>query len=210
RAVPRFRFAADPAPIGALAALVCILPIAALVVLAASGGADTLRHLAETRLFAYARNSAALAFMVGAGVALLGVPTAWLVSRYRFPGRGVFAWALALPLAAPSYVLAYAWSSLVNAGGPLYGDLPPLRGVVGAAFVFSIALYPYVYLLARQAFEGGAAHALDAARTLGAGPWSSFTRVGLKLARPAIAAGMALAIMETLADYGTVEYLGAP
>src|SRR5690606_8895896 len=83
-------------------------------------------------------------------------------------------------------------------------------GVGGAAFVFSIALYPYVYLLARQAFEGGAAHALDAARTLGAGPWSSFTRVGLKLARPAIAAGMALAIMETLADYGTVEYLGAP
>lgn len=210
RAAPRFRFAADPAPIGALAALVCILPMLALFVLAASGGADTLRHLAETRLAAYARNSAALALMVGAGVALLGVPTAWLVSRYRFPGRGVFAWALALPLAAPSYVLAYAWSSLVNAGGPLYGDLPPLRGVGGAAFVFSIALYPYVYLLARQAFEGGAAHALDAARTLGAGPWSSFTRVGLKLARPAIAAGMALAIMETLADYGTVEYLGAP
>src|SRR5690606_19455456 len=86
RAAPRFRFAADPAPIGALAALVCILPMVALFVLAASGGADTLRHLAETRLAAYARNSAALALMVGAGVALLGVPTAWLVSRYRFPG----------------------------------------------------------------------------------------------------------------------------
>lgn len=207
---PRTGFAADPAWIGALAALVCILPMLALFVLAASGGGDTLRHFAETRLFAYARNSAALALLVGAGVAVLGVPTAWLVSRYAFPGRSVFAWALALPLAAPGYVLAYAWSSLVNAGGPLYGELPPLRGLFGAAFVFSIALYPYAYLLARQAFEGGASHALDAARTLGAGPFSVFWRAGLPLARPAIAAGMALAIMEALADYGAVDYLGAP
>ncbi len=205
-----FRFSADPAPLGALAALVCILPILALVALAATGGGDTLRHLAETRLLAYLRNSAALAILVAIGVSLLGVPTAWLTARYRFPGRGVFVWALALPLAAPTYVLAYAWASLVNAGGPLYGLLPPLRGVAGAAFIFSIALYPYVYLLARQAFEGGAAHALDAARTLGAGPWRAFWRVGLPLARPALAAGMALAIMETLADYGAVEYLGAP
>jgi iron(III) transport system permease protein len=204
------RFGADPALIGALAALVCVLPIAALIVLAASGGGDTLRHLAETRLTAYARNSAALAALVALGVSALGVPTAWLVARYRFPGRGVFAWALALPLAAPTYVLAYAWSSLVNAGGPLYGALPPLRGVFGAAFIFSIALYPYVYLLARQAFEANAGHAMDAARTLGAGPVRAFWRVGLPLARPAIAAGMALAIMETLADYGAVDYLGAP
>lgn len=210
RAPSGFRFSFDPAPIGALAALVCVAPIVALVVLALTGGGDTLRHLAETRLPVYVRNSAALAVLVGAGVSLLGVPTAWLVARYRFPGRNVFVWALALPLAAPSYVLAYAWSSLVNAGGPLYGDLPPLRGIFGAAFIFTIALYPYVYLLSRQAFETGAGHALDAARTLGAGPWRAFARVGLPLARPALAAGIALAIMETLADFGAVEYLGAP
>lgn len=206
----RVRFAVDPAAAGALAALVCVAPMIALIVLAASGGGDTLRHLAETRMLAYVRNSAALAVMVALGVALLGVPTAWLVARYRFPGRAVFSWALALPLAAPTYVLAYAWSSLVNAGGPLYGALPPLRGLYGAAFIFSIALYPYVYLLARQQFEATAGHAVDAARTLGAGPLRSFWRVALPLARPAVAAGMALAIMETLADYGAVEYLGAP
>ncbi len=210
RAGRRFRFSADPAPLGALAALVCVLPMLALLVLALSGGGDTLRHLAATRLPVYVANSLTLAVLVGLGVTLLGVPTAWLTARYRFYGRGFFVWALALPLAAPAYVLAYAWASLLNAGGPLYGWLPPLRGVQGAAFIFCVAYYPYVYLLARQAFEGGAAHALDAARTLGAGPGRMFLRVALPLARPAIVAGMALAIMETLADYGTVDYLGAP
>ena len=201
----RARFTADPAVAGALAALVCIAPMLALFALAVSGGGDTIRHLAETRMLAYARNSAGLAILVTLGVCALGVPTAWLVARYRFPGRAVFSWALALPLAAPAYVLAYAWSSLVNAGGPLYGELPPLRGVPGAAFVFSVALYPYVYLLSRQAFEAGAGHAVDTARTLGAGPLASFWRVALPLARPAVAAGVALAVMETLADYGAVE-----
>lgn len=206
--------ALDPLPFAVLAALICVLPILALIVLATQGGGDYLRHLIETQLALYARNSAALAGMVAMGTCLLGVPAAWLTARHDFPARGVFAWAVALPLAAPSFVIAYAWTSLTTAGGPLYmatdGAFPAVRGLPGAAFVFTVTLYPYVFLLARQAFETQGAHAFDAARTLGAGARETFWRVGLPLARPAIAAGMALAIMETLADYGAVDFLGAP
>jgi len=206
--------AAGPRPVALAAAIIIILPIAALVVLAGSGDFAYLRHLADTRLLAYTRNSVTLGVLVTAGTCLTAVPAAWLTARYRFPSRAFFSWALALPLAAPAYVTAYAYASLTTAGGPVYeasnGLVPAVRGMGGAAFIFTLALYPYVYLLARQAFVSQAAHAFDAARTLGAGPMESFWRIGLPLARPAIAAGVALAVMETLADYGAVEFLGAP
>jgi len=197
-----------------LSAAIVILPVAALCALALTGDLDYLRHLAQTRLGVYVRNSAALAALVTLGTIAIGAPAAWLVTRYRFPGRAAFSWLLALPLAAPAYVTAYAYNSLTSAGGPIYafsnGLFPTVRGLWGAAFIFTLALYPYVYLLARQAFLSQGAHVYDAARCLGANAWRGFLRIGLPLARPGIAAGAALAVMETLADYGAVDFLGAP
>jgi len=204
----------NPRPVAAAAALIIVLPVAALAVLALGGEPGALRHLAETRLAAYARNSLVLAALSSLGICAVAVPAAWLTARYRFPGRGFFSWALALPLAAPAYVTAYAYVSLTGPGGPVYdatsGLAPAVRGLWGAAFVFTLALYPYVYLLARQAFAAQSDHVYEAARTMGAGPTACFRRVGLPLARPAIAAGAALAVMEILADYGAVSFLGVP
>jgi iron(III) transport system permease protein len=165
----------------------------------------------------YAATTAALAVIVAVGAAVLGASAAWLVVMHRFPGRGVFAWALALPLAAPAFALAYSYADLLDAAGPLRialraglgVDLPfEVRSLWGAGFVMSAAFYPYVYLTARQAFLSQSVCSLEAARTLGASPLEAFRRVALPLARPAIAAGTALALMETLADYGAVSFLG--
>lgn len=136
---------------------------------------------------------------------VFGVAAAWLVSLCRFPGRGVFEWLLVVPLAAPSYILAYAYASLTWAGG-----IFPFRveGFWGATFIYAIGLYPYVYLATRAAFVSQSSCALEAARTLGAKPGHVFWRVGLPLARPAIAAGAALAIMEIAADYGAAQHFG--
>ncbi|WP_299322168.1 iron ABC transporter permease [Parasphingopyxis sp.] len=208
------RLGFSPTPFAVAAALICVAPIGALLAISFGGASEHLRHLADTQLGLYAWNSAALAVMTAIGTVVLGVPAAWLVARYRFPGRSFFSWGLALPLAMPAYVAAYAWVSMTAAGGPVYaasgGALLTVRGLIGAAFVFSFAYYPYVFLLARQAFETHGTGAADAARTLGAGPFRSFTEVALPLARPAIMAGVALAVMETLADYGAVDFLGAP
>lgn len=146
-----------------------------------------------------------LAFAGGAIAIVLGVAGAWLVSLCRFPGRSVFEWLLVVPLAAPSYILAYAYASLTWAGGVI-----PFRveGFWGATFIYAIGLYPYVYLAARAAFISQSSCALEAARTLGAKPWHVFWRVGVPLARPAIAAGGALAIMEIAADYGAAQHFG--
>lgn len=208
------RLGFNPTPFAVAAALLCVAPIVALLAISLGGGSDHLRHLADTQLGLYAWNSAALAAITAIGTVLLGVPSAWLIARYRFPGRGFFSWGLALPLAMPAYVAAYAWVSMTAAGGPVFaasgGALPTVRGLIGAGFVFSFAYYPYVFLLARQAFETHGTGAADAARSLGAGPFRSFAEVALPLARPAIMAGVALAVMETLADYGAVDFLGAP
>ncbi|HYG28184.1 MAG TPA: ABC transporter permease subunit, partial [Caulobacteraceae bacterium] len=142
--------------------------------------------------------------------------SAWLVVMHRFPGRDIFAWALALPLAAPAFALAYAYADLTDIAGPIHAflrsigaDIPlNVRSLPGAAFVLSCAFYPYVYLTARAAFVSQSVCALEAARTLGASPLDAFRRVALPLARPALAAGAALAVMETLADYGAVNFLG--
>jgi len=156
---------------------------------------------------------------VAAGVMLLGVGSAWLVASYRFPGSKLLEWALVLPLAVPAYVVAYAYTDFLQFSGPLQSTLraitgwgpreywfPEIRSLGGAMLVFSVVLYPYVYLLARAAFLDQSRNLLQAGRLLGRGPWGVFFHVALPLARPAVAAGTALALMETLADFGTVSY----
>jgi iron(III) transport system permease protein len=147
-----------------------------------------------------------LLFVAGGAALVLGVASAWLAAMCRFTGRGVFEWALVLPLALPAYVLAYAYGGIAGPTGP---SPIPLRGPAGAAFVYALAVYPYVYLAARAAFVSQSVCALEAARTLGAAPWRTFTTVALPLARPAIAAGASLALMEIAADFGAASYYGA-
>lgn len=201
--------------IAVLAAFICGLPILAVAAIALSGGStDYLRHLAETRLPTYLFHSAYVGLVASVTAAAIGTALAWLTTRCEFPGRKFFTWALILPLAVPAYVAAYAWLDLSQAGGPLdrmsWGVFPTIRGTWGSGLMFALVLYPYVYLLARNAFTGQSADAYDAARTLGASAFGAFWRTSLPMARPAIAAGMALVVMEALADYGTVAHLGSP
>ena len=176
-------------------------------------------HLLSTVLPEYLANSLWLCIGVGCGVGLVGVTTAWLTAMHDFPGRRIFEWALVLPLAMPAYVLAYLYTDLLQFTGPVqthlrdtfawsYGEywFPDIRTLPGAVLMFVCVLYPYVYLLARTAFLERTSGMLEAARTLGMGPWRAFFTVSLPLARPAVVAGIALALMETLADYGTVAY----
>lgn len=168
-------------------------------------------------LLAYGRTTAFVAGFVLVGATTLGAAAAWLVVMYDFPGRRLFQWALALPLAAPAYALAYAYADLFDVAGPVRtaartwfdADLPlEVRNPVGAGLILSLAFYPYVYLTARAAFISQSVCSLEAARTLGCTPTQAFWRVALPMARPALAAGAALALMETLADYGAVTFLG--
>lgn len=178
-------------------------------------------HLRATVLSEYIRNSLLILFGVGAGVLLIGVPTAWLVAVHDFPGRRIFQWALMLPLAMPAYIIAYTYSGLLGFSGPLQSFIreltglgfgqywfPEIHSIGGVIVLMSLVLYPYVYLLARAAFIEQSVCVLEVSRTLGHGPFGSFRRVALPLARPAIIAGLTLALMEALADYGAVAYLG--
>ena len=178
-----------------------------------------LRHQAETVLPEYALNSLRLALLVALGVALLGGATAALVALFEFPLRRIFEWALLLPLAMPAYVLAYAATDFLQFSGPLQTWLraltgaqgalwPDVRSLWGAAAMFILCLYPYVYLLTRAALGERAVPLMEAARLLGAGTLRRVREVALPLARPALAAGVALALMETLADYGVGSYFG--
>lgn len=188
-----------------------------------TGTAETWAHLAATVLPEYLVNSLLLSLLVAIGVAIVGVATAWFVSMHDFPGRRVFEWALLLPLAMPAYVMAYVYTDLLQFVGPVQSFLrvtfdwrrgdywfPEIRSLPGAAAMFVCALYPYVYLITRTAFLGRGASTFEAARSLGLSPWTAFLRVSLPLARPAAAAGVALVLMETLADYGTVAYFAVP
>jgi len=180
-------------------------------------------HLAATVLPEYIINSLLLSLGVGLGVAVVGVATAWLTAMTEFPGRRAFDWALLLPLAMPAYVMAYVYTDLLQFVGPVQtflresfgwrrGDywFPEIRSLGGAILMFVCVLYPYVYLLARTAFLERGTGTFEAARSLGLSPWAAFRRVSLPLARPAVAAGVALVLMETLADYGTVAYFAVP
>jgi iron(III) transport system permease protein len=179
----------------------------------------TLSHQFGTVLPGYALQSALLTTGVALGVMGLGTATAAAVTLFQFPGRRWFEWALLLPLAMPAYVLAYAWTDALQFSGPLQTGLralsgapralwPDVRSLGAAVVLFVLVLYPYVYLLARAALGERAAHLLEAARLLGAGLRRRILGVALPLARPAIAAGVALAVMETLADYGVGAYFG--
>ena len=206
--------------VGLTVALLAGLPVASVGLnLFAGGTSATWGHLSSTVLPEYIANSLWLCLGVGVGVGVVGVTTAWLTAMHDFPGRRVFEWALVLPLAVPAYVMAYVYTDFLQFVGPVqtflrdsfgweHGDywFPDIRTLPGAIVMFVCVLYPYVYLLARTAFLERASGMLEAARTLGMGPWRAFFAVSLPLARPAIVAGIALALMETLADYGTVAY----
>jgi iron(III) transport system permease protein len=201
-------------------AVLVALPVLAVGANLLTGGTDeTWRHLSATVLPEYATNSIWLCLGVGLGVAAMGTGAAWLVALNDFPGRRMAEWALLLPMAMPAYVLAYTYTDFLQFVGPVQSGLresfgwnkgdywfPDVRSLGGAIVLFSCVLYPYVYLLVRTAFLERAGGMIEAARALGLSPWQGFWRVSIPLARPAIAAGMALALMETLADYGTVAY----
>ena len=202
----------------ATAALV-LAPIAAVIWNVFLPSETTWWHLVSTVLPSYIGNTLLLVLMVAAGVISCGVVSAWLVTAYSFPGQRVLEWALVLPLAMPAYVMAYAYTDWLQAAGPVQTALreitgwrvreywfPEIRSLPGAAAMLSFALYPYVYLLARAAFLDQSRFALEAAQLAGYGAWGRFWHVALPLARTGIVAGTALALMETLADFGTVSY----
>ncbi len=202
-----------------LVAAACVAPIVAAAVAALAGDLDTWRGLMATVLPGYVANTLTLVGFVSLGTAAVGAGAAWLVTMYRFPASRALEVLLVLPLAFPAYVLAYAYTDLMAHHGPVQAGLraltgwgprdywfPNIRSLPGAALMFVCVLYPYVYLLARAAFAQQSATAYLAARSLGQGPRAAFLRVSLPMARPAIAAGVLLAIMETIADYGTVAH----
>jgi len=182
---------------------------------------DIWQHLVDTVLADYLLNSILLMIGVALGTFSMGVTCAWLTSLCDFPGKKLFIWTLLLPLAMPAYIIAYTYTGMFDFAGPVqtqirdwtgwgYGDyyFPEVRSLGGAIAMLSLVLYPYVYLLARAAFLAQSICVIEVSRTLGCNVWESFYRVALPLARPAIVAGMSLALMETLADYGTVSYFG--
>jgi iron(III) transport system permease protein len=204
--------------------VICALVALPMVFVLASlfGPADSgWTHLRETVLADYVRNTLTLMILVGLIATSLGVSTAWLVAATEFPGRKLLSWALVLPLAAPPYVIAYVYTDLLEFSGPVQsllrdafnwsaGDywFPSIRSLPGAALMLSFVLYPYIYLLARAAFTRRSATLFEAARTLGQSPLRAFYRAALPAARPAIIGGLMLVLMETIADYGVVDYFG--
>ncbi len=179
----------------------------------------TWSHLAQTVLPEYVGTTLIVMAGVAIGVNAIGIFAAWFVAWFRFPGRDFLEWALILPLAMPAYVMAYAYTDFLQFAGPVQSELraltgwkareywfPEVRSTWGAIAMFSFVLYPYVYLIARSAFLEQSMSLIEAGRQMGRGVWGTFFSVGLPLARPAIAAGTSLALMETLADFGTVSY----
>ncbi len=195
-------------------ALVC-LPISVLLLSWHSVDTQIWNHLWETQMTRLLSNTAILLAGVGVGVTLIGVSLAWLTSLCEFPGRRWLDWALMLPFAIPAYVLAFVFVGLLDFSGPVqtllrewFGSglrLPSVRSTGGVIIVFILVFYPYVYLLARTAFLAQGKGFMEAARVLGLSPWQAFWRVALPVARPAIGAGVALALMEALADFGAVS-----
>src|SRR5215470_20160530 len=205
-----------------LAALVIagllVVPIVSVLSSFLTPAGEVWRHLWRTQLVELITNTVLLLVGVGGGTLVVGTGLAWLVVYHRFPGRAFFEWALILPLAIPAYVLGFVFLGLFDFAGPLqtflratFGQgfrLPTLRSYGGVTLMMTLVFYPYVYLLARSAFRGQGAATLEVARSLGRSPRRAFLMVTLPIARPALVAGTALAMMEALADFGTVATFG--
>jgi iron(III) transport system permease protein len=202
-----------------LCALLLMPGFGLLVTALQPGTFATLVHLFSTVIPRYSGNTAALVLVVLLTVAVFGVGTAWLTACYRFVGHSMLSWLLVLPLAMPSFVMAYAYTDLLDVAGPIQSALraatgldvqtlwfPEIRSVPGAGLMLGFALYPYVYIVARQAFEDRSASAIEAAKTLGMGDFEIWRKVVWPMARPAIIAGATLVTMETIADFGAVSY----
>lgn len=203
----------------ALAAIIMV-PLVSVVLMALSPSDRIWSHLVDTVLWQYVRVTLTLMIGVGIGVTVIGAGTAWLVTMCRFPGRGIFNWAMLLPLAVPAYVLAFVVTDQLEYAGSVQTALralfgwqsrqdywfPEVRSLGSAIVVMTLVLYPYVYLLARAAFLEQSVCVIEVSRTLGRGPWRSFFHVALPLARPAIVVGVTLALMETVNDFGTVDF----
>ena len=203
-----------------LVALIVCLPLLSVVWLAFFPEENIWPHLYKTVLSTYVINTLLLLFGVACGTLLIGVSTAWLVTHYDFPGRALFNWALLLPFAVPAYVIAYVYTDLLEFAGPVQSLLrgifgwtlasdyyfPTIRSLPGAIVMMVLVLYPYVYLLARAAFLEQSASIAEAARSLGVSRTARVVHIALPMARPAIVVGLSLVMMETLNDYGTVDY----
>ncbi len=201
-------------------ALLILMPLVAVLYIAFFPTENIWAHLVATTLPRYLKNSLLLMAMVGVGTGLIGTGAAWLVVMKRFPMRGALQWLLLMPMALPAYISAYALVDFLEYAGPVQTLLrdtmgwqtsrdywfPEIRSIWFAALVLILSLYPYVYLLARAAFREQSASMIEVARALGCGAWQSFFRVALPMARPAIAAGLAIVMMEALNDFGTVDY----
>jgi len=202
---------------------IVVFPLLSLISLSLSGDSttDVWSHLASTVLPDYIKTSVLLMLGVASGTLLLGVSTAYIVSQYQFPGKRFWTWALLLPLVLPTYIIAYAYTGLLDIAGPVqelirshfglsFGEywFPEIRSLAGAVVVFSLVLYPYVYLLVRSALLSQSPNLASTARLFGYTRWQRFSRVTVPLARPAIVAGVSLALMESLADFGAVSYFG--
>ncbi|MEP4925876.1 MAG: iron ABC transporter permease, partial [Balneola sp.] len=205
---------------GVIALLVSIPILAVLSSFFVSSG-EIWSHLAETVLSDYISNSLLLIIGVSAGVVLTGVSLAWIITMCSFPGQKYFEWAAVLPFSIPAYLLAYIYTDFLGTTGTLQTALrstfelgvndyffPEIRSVWGAILIMILAFYPYVYMLARSAFLNQSVSLFEASRIMGYNSTQSFFKVALPLARPGIAAGLALALMETLNDFGTVQYFG--
>ncbi len=205
----------------AIATLV-LLPLAAIVWIALTPTGEVWGHLLTTVLPGSLQTTVLLMLGVGLTTGITGVATAWLVTMCNFPGRKVLDWALLVPLAVPTYIVAFAYVEVLDYTGPvqslirtLFGFktsrdywFPEIRSLGGAIFVMGAVLYPYVYLTTRASFLIQSASTLDVSRTLGASPYGLFFRVALPLARPAIVIGISLALMECLNDIGAVTFFG--
>jgi len=205
-----------------VAGVVSIPPVVVLGYIFVPAG-EVWSHLVDTVLREYVLNTLKLMAGVGTGSLIIGVVTAWLCTMYRFPGQRMFEWLLILPMAMPAYIIAYTYTGMFEFAGPVQtylresfgwgrGDywFQEIRSMGGAIVVMSLVLYPYVYLLSRSAFLGQSVCMLEVSRTMGYGRWQGFVSIALPLARPAIVTGLSLVMMETISDYGTVEYFGIP
>ncbi|BAJ00750.1 ABC transporter permease [Shewanella violacea] len=209
---------------GYLIAAIIILPLLAIIAQAFVPDEDVFGHLFNTVLPTYIANTILLMLGVCIFALLIATPAAWLVAKCQFPGRKMFQWALLLPLAMPAYVVAYVYTDLLDYAGPVQkmlrlwfdwqapGDyyFPEVRSLGGASVVLALVLFPYIYLLARTAFMEQSSSLQHASRVMGCGPWQSFWRLSLPMARPALAVGASLVAMETAADFATVSYFAVP